>query len=374
MSAIETGKTTICLNMIVRNEAHIIRRCLKSVIPYIDTWVISDTGSTDGTQHLIREIMKDIPGKLIETEWQNFGHNRDEALKHASGMADYVLVIDADEWLECEAGSDFTNLRADSYYVTKSQPLQKYDVRNIIRNDMGWRWKGVIHEYLECDNAQTHGTLDGIVIQARQEGARAKDPQTYRKDAALLTRALADEPDNTRYQFYLAQSWRDAGEDELAIIHYNRRIEMGQWREEVFCSKYQIARAMERMGEDWNRCMATYLDAWDHTPERAEPLYRIGEHYMREENWPLAWLFLSQAEVLPKPEHLLLFIEEDIYNHLATFNTAVAAGYTGKYDALEACHQKLMQNKTLDPHTRNHAKENYAFFNAQRKSGESEAA
>ena len=41
---------TICLNMIVRNEAPVIRRCLDSVMPIIDSWVIVDTGSTDGTQ------------------------------------------------------------------------------------------------------------------------------------------------------------------------------------------------------------------------------------------------------------------------------------------------------------------------------------
>jgi len=49
-----TGLPTICLCMIVKNEAAVIERCLASVRPLIDTWVISDTGSTDGTQDLIR--------------------------------------------------------------------------------------------------------------------------------------------------------------------------------------------------------------------------------------------------------------------------------------------------------------------------------
>ncbi len=33
-------KSTVCLNMIVRDEAHVIERCLASVRPYIDSWVI----------------------------------------------------------------------------------------------------------------------------------------------------------------------------------------------------------------------------------------------------------------------------------------------------------------------------------------------
>ena len=43
---------TICLNMIVKNEQPVIRRCLASVKEMIDYWVIVDTGSTDGTQDL----------------------------------------------------------------------------------------------------------------------------------------------------------------------------------------------------------------------------------------------------------------------------------------------------------------------------------
>jgi hypothetical protein len=37
-------KQSVCLNMIVKNEADVIRRCLDSVRPIIDRWVIVDTG------------------------------------------------------------------------------------------------------------------------------------------------------------------------------------------------------------------------------------------------------------------------------------------------------------------------------------------
>ncbi|MCJ2050481.1 glycosyltransferase, partial [Methylobacterium sp. J-070] len=51
--------------MIVKNEAHVIRRCLESVRPIIDHWVIVDTGSTDGTEEVIRAALADVPGTLV---------------------------------------------------------------------------------------------------------------------------------------------------------------------------------------------------------------------------------------------------------------------------------------------------------------------
>jgi glycosyltransferase involved in cell wall biosynthesis len=77
-----TAHPAICLNMIVKNEAHIVHETLDSVAPYISSWVIVDTGSHDGTQDLIANHMArlGIPGELHERPWRNFGHNRTEAL------------------------------------------------------------------------------------------------------------------------------------------------------------------------------------------------------------------------------------------------------------------------------------------------------
>ena len=74
--------STVCLSMIVKNETHIIKECFDSVYKFIDYWVIVDTGSTDGTQELIKNYFaeKGIPGELIERPWVSFGHNRSEAL------------------------------------------------------------------------------------------------------------------------------------------------------------------------------------------------------------------------------------------------------------------------------------------------------
>ena len=89
----------MCLNMIVKNEAHIITETLTNILKYIDYWVISDTGSTDGTQDIIKTFFKEkgIDGELVEHEWTNFGHNRTLAFQAAYNKSEYVWVIDADD-------------------------------------------------------------------------------------------------------------------------------------------------------------------------------------------------------------------------------------------------------------------------------------
>src|SRR5262245_53632420 len=108
----------VCLNMIVKNEAPVIRRCLESVLPFIDRWVVVDTGSTDGTQALVRESLSSKPGELHERPWKSFGHNRNEALQLASSGSDYLFFIDADEQLSLPPGRERGALGADGYYLS----------------------------------------------------------------------------------------------------------------------------------------------------------------------------------------------------------------------------------------------------------------
>ena len=58
-------KVTLC--MIVKNESHIIRDCLESVSKTIDRYDITDTGSDDGTQKIIKDFFeeKGIPGEHV---------------------------------------------------------------------------------------------------------------------------------------------------------------------------------------------------------------------------------------------------------------------------------------------------------------------
>ena len=92
---------TICLNMIVKNEAPIIRDTLENILSYIPitSYMISDTGSTDNTVDVILQFFQErgIPGQIRLDHWQNFAYNRNLALMEATGKSDYVFFFDADD-------------------------------------------------------------------------------------------------------------------------------------------------------------------------------------------------------------------------------------------------------------------------------------
>ena len=84
----------LSLCMIVRNESAVLARCLDSVRGLADEMVVVDTGSTDGTQ----EIVRGHGARLIQAEWRDdFSWARNLALEAARGR--WILVLDADEYL-----------------------------------------------------------------------------------------------------------------------------------------------------------------------------------------------------------------------------------------------------------------------------------
>ena len=135
------NKNRICLNMIVKDESPVIRRCLDSVKKIIDYWVIVDTGSSDDTKEIIKDALKDVPGELLNDPWVNFEYNRNRALDWARNKADYVLFMDADEVLSFSKPID-KSLLTKSFYVIRSVNQNSEHLRiQMIDSHPGWEWK-----------------------------------------------------------------------------------------------------------------------------------------------------------------------------------------------------------------------------------------
>jgi glycosyltransferase involved in cell wall biosynthesis len=340
--------STICLNMIIKNEAPVIGRCLDSVKPFIDRWVIVDTGSTDDTRELVRKHLEGVPGELHERPWKNFGHNRNEALQLASPHGDYLFFIDADERLELPAAYQRPWLSADGYHVNVSYAGISYARCALVASRLPWRWEGVVHEFLACGAPFKLDTLEGPSVLVAHDGARSRDPDTYRKDAALLEEALRQNPNSTRDTFYLAQSYRDAGELVKSRDVYRRRSTMKGWEEEGWFAQYQAAILEERLGSPPEVISFAYLSAYQRRPTRAEPIVRLARYHRLRKDFHLALLYARRAATLPKPPDLL-FLDDATYSWTALDELAVAAYYVdasdAKADGRDAVRKLLAENR-----------------------------
>jgi len=349
--------------MIVKNEAHVIERCLQSVRPFIDYWVIVDTGSTDGTQERIRDYFKDIPGELHERPWKNFGHNRSEALVLARGKADYVFVIDADEVLKLPANFERAALTADAYSLTVEYGETRYGRVCLVSNRLHWHYVGVLHEYLEADRAYRQEPLADLLVYVYPDGGRSQGidiASKYLRDAQVLEAALIDEPNNARYRFYLAQSYRDAQQPAKALEHYQRRVEIGGWVEETWYALYQIAVLSERLQLDESVVIGRYLQAYQFRPQRAEPLGQLARYCRLRQQYALAHLFAAKAITLPRPSDLL-FIDESKYRWRCLDEYAVASYWVEGYEESARICRQLLASDDLPVAERGRVETNLNF-------------
>ncbi|MEV8037791.1 glycosyltransferase [Streptomyces sp. NPDC002742] len=328
---------TICLCMIVKNEARIIERCLGSVRHLIDTWVISDTGSTDGTQDLIRTALAGIPGELQEDPWVDFGHNRTRNIQYARGKADFLLTVDADHVLRQDA--PLPRLTATSYMLRYDTPGTQHRFKHLMRGDRTWYYEGVTHEYPCTDEPDVQENLDALVVEDHADGGCRTDK--FERDARLLRGELERDPANTRTVFYLANTERDLGHAEEAIALYERRAAMGGWPEEVYCSLLEAGLLKAERAGDWPGAMDAFSRAWEARPERLEACYELASRLRVQGRHHTAHALLGAALDRPEPDDLL-FTRNWVYRWGLLFEYSITAYWVGDHaGSVQACDRLL---------------------------------
>ena len=84
----------LSLIVITKNEEAAIARCLRSA-NFADEVVVIDHASTDRTAEIARAHGARV---IVTPDWPGFGPQKNRALDRATG--DWVLSLDADEWIE----------------------------------------------------------------------------------------------------------------------------------------------------------------------------------------------------------------------------------------------------------------------------------
>jgi len=280
----------LCLNMIVKNEGHIIKDTLIKLLTKVqelDYWVISDTGSTDKTKEIILDFFKErnIRGELFNDEWKDFGHNRSKALEHAFGKSKYLLVFDADD----EICGDFILpvLTKDSYHLQFGDVNgTSYTRIQIINNKKKWKYIGVLHEIINCIE-HTPVTMEIIggnyYTISGKSGDRSRDGNKYLKDALILEKAYEEAIKNNdniynRYGFYCANSYFDSGKSEEAIKWYKITLTNNNWEQEKYISCLRLYQCYNVLNQK-ETGMFYLVQSFIYDKERVECLYELVSYY-----------------------------------------------------------------------------------------------
>jgi len=359
--------------MIVKNESKIILRLLNSICDIIDTYCICDTGSTDNTISIIKEFFhnKKILGKIIEEPFQDFAYNRSFALRACDELdADYILLLDADMifWRNSNAQSvsEFKQslMPFDYCYLFQGSDTFFYKNTRVVKNHMGFYYKGVTHEYVESPPHSKSGPIPKDMAFIRDIGDGGAKHDKFIRDIRLLKGGLEKEPMNERYMFYLANSLKDSNQKQEAIEYYEKRIERGGWIEEVWYSYFNIGKCYAELQEK-EKAICAWMSAYNEYPNRIENLYEIIQHYRIIGKHKLAYVFFQLAMESKKkyPDHDYLFMQKDIYDYKLEYEFSIIGYYYNPHKIdLASLSMKLLQDPHIEDGIFKNIISNYKFY------------
>jgi beta-1,4-mannosyl-glycoprotein beta-1,4-N-acetylglucosaminyltransferase len=356
-------KQTICLNMIVKNESHIIESTLKSLCEKIkfDYYVICDTGSTDNTKEIIKNFfdMKNIQGELYDDDWIDFGYNRTKAINYAFEKSDYLLIFDADD----EICGDFklpSMLDNDGYFLNFGNNNGiSYKRILLVNNKIRWRFLGVLHEYIDCliSNPKIGNIEGNYYTVSGRSGNRNQNPHKYWNDALILEKAHTEALKNNdklylRYAFYCANSFFDCKQYEKAIEWYKITLKQDNWDQEKYVS---CNRLYDCYCEINQKELALYylVESFKYDKTRVECLYNLITHYLWNNMPDVAYGYYTNCKKYIENEYLndmnnnnnKLFVNIDKIELMVPFYMILIADKVQKFKTVSKMYEIILKKK-----------------------------
>ncbi len=369
----------LALNFICKNESHVIGKMLESCKTMTDLIVVNDTGSTDGTQDIIRKFGEEnnIPTYVFERPFDDFEKSRNHAMQKLRDVVQELgwnpdqvhgYWFDCDETLIIDPKFNKNQFTKDLYMINTFIGQMKYTRNTFFKVSKPFRWYGPIHEFIVCDDKNiTSGLAENIHVDVKMTGASWQgDISTkYKSHAFVLEKYIDNDRKDPRWIFYTAQSYHDSAsvpdnreenEERLrrSLKYYRERVSRTDgYAEEIYYSQFRVGTIMRNLEEPWNLTHQELLKAYSIDPMRGESIKIIIDYYLQIGEWHMAYMYTKFAKVNfhgknPYPQRLL-FVDEALYIWKFAEAHAAACFYTGRMDEAKATYQEIVHISKTQP-------------------------
>lgn len=342
---------TVSLCMIVKNEEKYLERCLKSVQGKVDEIIVVDTGSTDNTIEIARKYNSIIK----HFEWINdFAAARNYSISEV--RSEYILVLDADEYLDENAdlqadlakGKDYYRLLIKNYQ-SEGKSVIHQNVR-LFKSGIGLFFSGKLHEHLNnYDESLNYSGAESEIL-IHHVGYLPEvviDRDKNRRNRDIMVKELEESPTGYSY-FNMAMVYMS---DEV----YDKALDMFKKAYNLSKEKAYIKGLLVRMGECLNflgryeEGINLMLNSVNVFPDYTDLHYTLGMLY-----YNARYLRDAEAEFLEclslGDNKVEIITTEGVGSYLAEYRLAEIYEKRGKYgEAFDGAFKALMGNKNYYP-------------------------
>jgi tetratricopeptide (TPR) repeat protein len=299
--------------VMVKNGGELFEQMLEHSVAngIIDRWTVLDTGSTDGTVEAVRRVLGEsgIEGNLYEEPFINFRDSRNRCLNLAESRekrppCKYSLMVDDTYCVQGNLRGFLESVRGDQVASSFSLLVRSSDVEylscRVTVAELKLRYKYTLHEVIQDENnLNVRIPAEFCMIQdTSNEFMKERTVSRKEYDLQCLFDMLAEEPDNSRHLYYIAQTFSIMKEYRKAAEYFRLRIEhpVHGFKEERDDALLELVRIEhQHLGVPFETCLMGYKKYSEQDPVRPDGHYFIGVQYYRNGENEKAYQYFKKA-------------------------------------------------------------------------------
>lgn len=260
----------ITTQIITKNNEKTIRDCIESV-PWQESLIIADCGSTDKTLEICRKHTKNIlnvSGNISnirnqialesQTEWQFF-------IEPWETIENMVPVNDNFDSFKCY-------VILDDKVILKENRFWKKNVK----------FTGEVYEVLDTKNSST---LDVFI----------RSNNATKKDIKLLKDWKKKEPKSSHVDYYLALNYLQERDYDRFLSYASQYLFSGKNSDSFLMINYYLASVYGLIKNDYAQAMKHLVFCLHENPTMAEYWCLLGDIFLRMKQYARAYVFYENA-------------------------------------------------------------------------------